>query len=163
MQILRAYDSWLLFSNLSRFSAAAGRKAGLQGRRAQVLPTLGKRSTLRCYLLPILREKRRTPSSTDHPVKAGVGEGTMPCLKPAQPLSPRSRSALVSNLRSSSHPTMLSCSREILKQFSRKLLSSASSQRTVSGKSNELNLNTFQVSKKYLHSPKLWYRLLLCE
>ena len=131
MQILRAYDSWLLFSNLSRFSAAAGRKAGLQGRRAQVLPTLGKRSTLQCYLLPILREKRRTPSSTDHPVKAGVGEeggrGTMPCLKPAQPLSPRSRSALVSNLRSSSHPTMLSCSREILKQFSRKLLSSASS------------------------------------
>ena len=131
MQILRAYDSWLLFSNLSRFSAAAGRKAGLQGGRAQVLPTLGKRSTLQCYLLPILREKRRTPSSTDHPVKAGVGEegggGTMPCLKPAQPLSPRSRSALVSNLRSSSHPTMLSCSREILKQFSRKLLSSASS------------------------------------
>ena len=82
-------------------------------------------------LLPILREKRRTPSSTDHPVKVGVGEegggGTMPCLKPAQPLSPRSRSALVSNLRSSSHPTMLSCSREILKQFSRKLLSRASS------------------------------------
>ena len=27
----------------------------------------------------------------------------------------------------------------------------------------QLNLNTFQVSKKYLHSPKLWYRLLLCE
>ena len=36
-------------------------------------------------------------------------------------------------------------------------------QRTVSGKSNDLNLNNFQVSKKYLHSPKLWYWLLLCE
>ena len=85
-------------------------------------------------MLPTANSKGKeedTASSTDHPVKAGVGEegggGTMPCLKPAQPLSPRSRSALVSNLRSSSHPTMLSCSREILKQFSRKLLSSASS------------------------------------
>ena len=100
------------------------------GRKSTSSANAGKKEHI-AVLLPILREKRRTPSSTDHPVKAGVGEegggGTMPCLKPAQPLSPRSRSALVSNLRSSSHPTMLSCSREILKQFSRKLLSSASS------------------------------------
>ena len=100
------------------------------GKKSTSSANSGKKEHI-AVLLPILREKRRTPSSTDHPVKAGVGEegggGTMPCLKPAQPLSPRSRSALVSNLRSSSHPTMLSCSREILKQFSRKLLSSASS------------------------------------
>ena len=77
----------------------------------------------------------------------------MPCLKPAQPLSPRSRSALVSNLRSSSHPTMLSCSREILKQFSRKLLSSASSahsQRKIQRSESEY----FASSKKILTFPQ---------
>ena len=128
MQILRAYDSALL--QLEPIFGSCWSQSRSTGKKSTSSANAGREEHI-AVLVPILREKRRTPSSTDHPVKAGVGEegggGTMPCLKPAQPLSPRSRSALVSNLRSSSHPTMLSCSREILKQFSRKLLSSASS------------------------------------